>query len=339
MKKPFRVCATFAFALTSIALAQPPVSTGTAAAAAPKADAGPISFEVATIKHAIPLQEQALSGKMHIGVNIDKQQADIGGMSVQDLLTIAFKVKPHQVVGPDWLPVDRFDILAKMPQGATQDDLDRLMQSLLAERFGLKFHHEQREVPIYALVVGKGGIKMKEAEPVKPADAEGDAKEPDAPKKDEKGVMTFGSGDQKMTMRQTGEGRMEMRTGKNGNVKMVMEDGHMVMKMDRMTTEALAAAMSRFVDKPIIDMTELKGEYQMTLELTMEDMMNAARAQGMQIPTPPPGTPGAPAGGASDPSGGSIFNTVQKLGLKLEARKSPIDTIVIDRIEKTPTEN
>ncbi len=77
----------------------------------------------------------------------------------------------------------------------------------------------------------------------------------------------------------------------------------------------------------------------MTLELTMEDMMNAARAQGMQIPTPPPGAPGSPAAGASDPSGGSIFNTVQKLGLRLEARKSPIDTIVIDHIEKTPSEN
>ena len=60
-------------------------------------------------------------------------------------------------------------------------------------------------------------------------------------------------------------------------------------------------------------------------------MMNAVRAMGL------PGAP--PPGAASDPSSGSIFVAIQKLGLKLEPRKAPIKTIVIDHLEKTPTEN
>jgi uncharacterized protein (TIGR03435 family) len=71
----------------------------------------------------------------------------------------------------------------------------------------------------------------------------------------------------------------------------------------------------------------------------MADLMSAARAAGLPgVPQSGAATASA-ADAASDPSSGSVFTAVQKLGLKLEPRKAPLETIVIDHLEKTPTEN
>ena len=120
-------------------------------------------------------------------------------------------------------------------------------------------------------------------------------------------------------------------------------DGAMRLEASKMTMPALAETLSRFVDRPIIDMTELKGNYQVTLQLAMADMMNAARSAGMPVP---PGAMmrGGPQGGpptdsASDPAPSSIFAAVQQLGLRLEARKDAVETIVVDHLEKMPSEN
>jgi uncharacterized protein (TIGR03435 family) len=97
------------------------------------------------------------------------------------------------------------------------------------------------------------------------------------------------------------------------------------------------------VDKPVVDMTELKGNYQVALELSMEDMRNAARSAGVNIPAGALGgrggdAGGSPLGGAADPST-SIFSSIQQLGLKLDPRKTPVEILVVDRLEKTPSEN
>jgi uncharacterized protein (TIGR03435 family) len=104
----------------------------------------------------------------------------------------------------------------------------------------------------------------------------------------------------------------------------------------------LSEALSRFVDRPVVDMTELKGNFQVALEISMQEMMSAARTAGMAVPNGP-AAGGAdssrPAEAAADPSGGTILTSVQALGLKLEPRKAPLDLIVIDRADKMPTEN
>jgi uncharacterized protein (TIGR03435 family) len=122
---------------------------------------------------------------------------------------------------------------------------------------------------------------------------------------------------------------------------MTMADGHMRMELSKMTLAGLADVLSRFVDKPVVDMTDLKGNYQMAIDLTMEDLQNVARAQGMMIPALPAGggSSASRPDTASDPSGSSIFSTVQQMGLRLEARKAPIETIVVDHVEKVPSEN
>src|SRR5947209_15801513 len=79
-------------------------------------------FEVATIKPAAPLNPAMVAaGKLHVGMNVDQARVDIGFLSLADLIQTAYKVKRYQVSGPDWMGQQRFDILAKMPEGATKE--------------------------------------------------------------------------------------------------------------------------------------------------------------------------------------------------------------------------
>src|SRR2546422_535192 len=125
----------------------------------------PPVFEVASIKEvrAPSSVENTLAGQFHIGINIDGSRADYGFMSLADLIPYAYRVKRYQVSGPSWMIETRWDILAKIPQGQSADRAPEMMQDLLAERFKLSIHRENREQSVYALVVGKGGLKIKEA--------------------------------------------------------------------------------------------------------------------------------------------------------------------------------
>jgi uncharacterized protein (TIGR03435 family) len=129
------------------------------------------------------------------------------------------------------------------------------------------------------------------------------------------------------------------------------QDGAMHLETSKTTMAMFAEMLSRFVDRPVVDMTELKGTYQVALDLSMADMMNAAKASGMMPPggMPGPGLGGGPGGdpggrgpaiaAGSDAAPSAIFANIQQLGLKLEPRKSPVTTLVIDHAEKMPTEN
>jgi uncharacterized protein (TIGR03435 family) len=272
-----------------------------------------------------------------MGMRVDKALVDISSLPLSQLINLAFKTKQYQVTGPSWLTaspmgMDRFDIRATLPEGATEKDVPEMLQALLVERFKLVFHRESAEMPIYALLVGKGGPKMKEAAPdpePAPSGPGGEAVKDNQP-------QFSGRPDQK--------GGMVIRGGPGGNMKMSMQEGTMHMESDKMGMAQLADMLSPFLDHPIVDMTELKGNYQVSLELTMADMMNAARAQGMAMGPGPGGPGGGPGGaampeGAPDPGSSSVFRNVQQLGLKLEARKSEIGKLIIDHLEKTPTEN
>jgi uncharacterized protein (TIGR03435 family) len=93
--------------------------------------------------------------------------------------------------------------------------------------------------------------------------------------------------------------------------------------------------------KPVVDESGLTGHYEVSLSLSLTDLMAAARSQGLNAPG---GNPGAPGGGtmeASDPggAGSSVYASVEKLGLKLEPRKAVVQQLVVTSAEKTPTEN
>jgi uncharacterized protein (TIGR03435 family) len=287
---------------------------------------------------------------------------------------LAYKVKRHQVVAPDWVFTERYDILAKMPEGSNKDQVPEMLQLLLAERFGLKFHRESKEQSIYALVVGKGGHKMKEAPPDedgakssanadKPKDGDKkDADKKDSDKKDDngepkepakpapppgKGGMVFEAGgtQARVTQNSDGKGATVAIAGK-GSIKMSMgENGAMRMEFTKLDMAGLSEMLARFCDRPVVDMTEIKGSYQVAIEMSMEMMRSMAMKAGMGMAMMQGGGGGGGDAGradaaptAADPSG-SIFSSVQQLGLKLDPRKQAVDTIFVDKLEKTPTEN
>ena len=294
------------------------------------------TFEVATVRLAPPLNpaQIAAGGKVHIGISIDKARVDIG-LPLAGVITQAFKAKAYQLQLPDFLTKEQqmYDILASMPEGATQDDVPEMLQNLLKERFGMQYHKETKVRDVYALIQGKGPLKFQAVEMSAPP-AAGDTA---------KGTQAIQTLNGAANIQQSANGvTITSRGGSQapgiGAVKQtITPDGHIQAEMES-TMAAFADQISQFVDKPIVDQTELNGVYQLKIELNMADVIAVARARGMNIPAAP-NAPGGLAGAASDPGGSSIFDAVQKLGLKLEARKLPVEMIVIDKIEKTPTEN
>jgi uncharacterized protein (TIGR03435 family) len=298
-------------------------------AALASAQGGP-SFEVATIKPSGPLDAQKIiSGQAQIGVNATKGRVTMGFVSLSALIMQAYKIKPVQLSGPAWLNETRFDITATYPEGATNEQLPEMLQRLLVERFGLTSHWLTEEKNVYALEVDKGGHKLKEAAP--PAQPTGSEPKPD---------LVVGSGDNAMSVRQT-SGGVTMSNSKMGEMKVIPRpDGSMRMEIGKMTMEEFADTLTTLVDRPVIDKTELKGSYQVALEMAMADLLQVAQKSGaLSAMGPETAAALAKLPGSSDPSSNSVFTSVQKLGLRLESQKNPIKMLVVDKISKTPTEN
>ena len=324
--------------------------------APPPTPQGPAAFEVATIKQSPPMDpSKMMSGQMRVGVKIDGARAEYHFLSLADLICAAYKIKSYQLTGPDWMKTTRWDIQATLPDGTTPEQANVMLQALLKERFKLEIHRETKDHNIYALVQAKGGHKLKEAEP-DPAPASAvTAGEADPPKDDAKdskgpggGTMTVNG--EKMSIKQTSNGAI-IKGGDGGTTKVSMNNGLMHMEMAKVAMPAFAEMLTRFVDRPVTDETQLKGKYQVAIDISMADMISVAKQAGMGagMGGPPPGAgPGAvvgiggprPAEGASDPGGSSsIFAAVEQMGLKLSPRKGPVELIVVDHLEKTPTEN
>ncbi len=298
--------------------------------------AKPVAFEVATIRAAPPTMEviqQIQSGKAKIGMTVDEGRVDMGFQSPGDLIRIGFRVKQYQIQGPDWMAQPRFEIQAKIPAGVSKDLVPEMLQSLLAERFKLTYHREKKELPVYALIVGKGGLKLTAA-----SDA------PEAPLPDAPGAMSIGTEKGPMKIVQDGKGGSEVQGGQfGGTMRTSVSATGIHLEITKAKIAELVDLLTGLVDKPVVDMTDLKGAYQVTLDLPMDDLMilaqrNAAQL-GIQLPAQPQAAGANPADLASTPGGAAIFQAIEKMGLKLDARKAPVDVIVVDHLEKAPTDN
>ena len=127
-------------------------------------------FEVASIKPADP-NARGMRVQMAPGGRLTAS-----GVTVKFLIQQAYNVKDFQITGgPNWIGSDRYDISTKAEgEGQiTPEQLRPMMQALLADRFKLTFHRETKEMPVYALVVGKNGPKMHESERAPDGDREG----------------------------------------------------------------------------------------------------------------------------------------------------------------------
>jgi uncharacterized protein (TIGR03435 family) len=256
-----------------------------------------VAFEVASIKPSDPQP----TGQLRIGMRSDAGQLNYANVSLRDCIRIAYRVKDFQIEGSDALDGQRFDIDAKYPSGVSQDQIPEMLQALLAECFHLTLHRTDREHAIYALIVGKNGAKLKPAE-VPTGNAPGGRPGPQP-----------------------------------GGMQVQVDGAGAHLKAASATLSRLADMISRFSEKPVIDMTGIEGLYEFDLVFSPDSLQRVRQDAGGALP-PPPGSHG---GGidAQEGQAGSIYDSVTRYGLKLEARKAQMPVLMVDRIEKMPTEN
>jgi uncharacterized protein (TIGR03435 family) len=304
------------------------------------------SFEVATIKPAQPIDQAKLlaalqnGGRMPIGARIYSNRAEYLNMDLKGLLMYACGVKLFQITGPDWMSATRFDIVAKMPEGSTREDAPKMLQSLLEDRFKLTMHRIGVEHPVLALVVGKGGPKLKassekpvaidEDAPLKPGELNMDG--PDGPVR-AKVDMTTGNSVVDMGLK----GKMSRR------LNPATQSMHIDFSMT--TMGGFAAMLTQLMSQlgggapglQVVDMTGIKGNYDGSLEISLADTPVGAPIVGAPIGIVAPGN--VPVAADTGGGGASLTDAVQSIGLKLEPRNAVMDQLIVDHLEKAPTEN
>jgi uncharacterized protein (TIGR03435 family) len=247
----------------------------------------PLAFEVATVKPAAP-QGNEVRG----GMRIDQGRLTAAYASLRDLMARAYEVKAPQITGPAWIDTERYDVNAKLPEGAPREQVAAMLRTLLEQRFQLKMHRETKEMPVYELVKGKAELKLdKAAEPTAPA---------------------------RVTMEGQGDGVMHAA-------------------INSASMSQFSDMLGRWTDRPVIDKTGIADKFDLKLDLSLEELSRSRSANVVLI-----GGPAAAGSSGTAPDGGptgSLFTSVQKLGLKLEARRAPLDLIIVDKAEKVPLEN
>jgi len=310
--------------------------------AAPAAPATPAAvFDVASVRQAAPIDREAMlatlrSGRRPESMHVEGSRATFTYMSLKELIAYAYKVRTFQVSGPDWLNTDRFDIAAKLPEGATKDDVPAMLKALLAERFQLTAHLETKEHPVLGLMAAKGGAKLQEA-PMPPPIDDSAALKP--------GETIVDTTDGPMHLTRNTDGSTTYNMGARGSFTLRVDGdtGTMHMGGSGMTMTGLAMMLTTLGGgngRQVVDMTSLGGHYDLAVEFSLSDLVASLRDQGLDIPGGPGGGGGGGGSSASDPGGDrTIADALQKEGLKLEKSKANIMQLMVDRAEKLPTEN
>jgi uncharacterized protein (TIGR03435 family) len=307
------------------------------------------TFEVASIRPAAPLDRAKLMAAIQngetprLGARVDGARAEYLYVSLQDLIVLAYNVKPYQITGPDWLASQRFDIFAKLPDGASKDDAPKMLQALLEDRFKMALHRESKEHPMLALVVGKEGPKMK-ASPANPPPIDASA-----PLKPGEKQIDSPDGPVRMTAGKDAiSGTINMGAKGSQTISADADKKSIGIEASQLTMEGLAGMLTALSQanggQEVKDMTGLQGNYQVAISFSLADMRSDVRSvlQEKMGVNPPAEAAGAamPADAASDPGGASsLSKSLESMGLKLESRKVMVEQLVIDHAEKTPTEN
>jgi len=286
-------------------------------------------FEAATVKPWV----QPTDGRFMFGTRGGPGSSDPGrfsstGMSMRDLIATAYQVKRTQVVGPAWIDSERYDVVATMAPTTTKAEFGAMMQKLLAERFKLETHRDKKQMEAFVLTVGKKGPKMKEAAEV-PAPKEGDPKPNDGP--------PLPPNPAQMKMGKDGFPQMPAGRGGRGPM-MIMMPGKAKLTAQGQTMEEFAGSLERFLNMPVVDQTGLKAKYDFEL-VFKPDMQQMMGGRGPMMMAPPPGG-GGEMRHPDDSDAAELPTAVQEqLGLKLDAQKTMVEVVSVDKGEKVPVEN
>ena len=266
-----------------------------------------LEFEVASIR---PSNLQG--AQFTAGVHVDGAQVQFSLVPLITYIGYAYDVRNYQIAGPDWLRSEFFDIVAKLPDPSAAKQRSEMLRSLLADRFGLKVHRETRDFPVYVLEVAKSGLNVKE-QPRDPA-SEVDEKVPSN--------VTV-SGDRAGTTFNLGGGSF-FSAGEKG------------IEGRKLSMAAFAYLLTPFLDHPTVDKTGLKGVYDFVFDISPEDLraMGIRSAVNAGVPLPP-----QMLRALDNASGDSLIESLRKLGLTLVSRKEPLEVIVVDAMQKVPTDN
>jgi uncharacterized protein (TIGR03435 family) len=285
---------------------------------APPWDAPHLEFEVASVK-------TNKSGPAMMAMRTLPNSFNVTNVPLRLLITQAYRLSGYQMVGaPSWIDSERFDIVAKAPEGSRPDQTMLMLRGLLAERFKLRVHSETRETQIYALTLarndGKLGPKLSKSTDdcekilaerratAAAARAGGAGPVPFTPPgPNEKPVCTI---------------NMRPTPVPNGMPLLTFKGGGQPMQM-------LVSQISQFLNKRVVDRTGLTGLYDFELQFSMGGQMLTTQAPGA-------GTGAAPTAPIDD--GPTMFDAVRELGLKLESERGPVEHLVIDSVER-PTED
>jgi bla regulator protein BlaR1 len=265
----------------------------------------PLAFETASVK-------PNKSGAEERYIRIDPRGGSftVVNMQLRQLITFAYQIQSFQLEGgPDWIPSDRFDILAKPERevpstGAFfggQEPFRMMLRTLLADRFKLVMHKETKELPIFELVLaredGTLGPRLRPAAVDCAARAAAAAKG-EAPPPASSGPPGPGS------------------CGMNMNPVSVRGGG--------VTLAMLASLLEGPAQRLVIDRTGLAGNWDLEVNYTPDPS---------QVP------PGVELPPGIDPNGPSLFTAIEEqLGLKLRPARGPVEVLVIDSVQR-PTPN
>ncbi len=258
------------------------------------------AFEVASVKLSGPESKRNSGGGPGTS---DPGQYHYYSARLRDLIATAYHVQYFQILGKVAIDRETFDVVAKVPAGATRDELRSMMQNLLAERFHLKVHKESREFPAWELTVAASGLKLKESSAT--AETATSSPRPSPPQADSDGFPVLPSDKPGFAVRYT------------------IVDGFVVGRLAarQQPVTVLTGSYGLQDDPPIVDKTGLTGKYDFKLEFSREP-------------------PGAPQAEAKVPPVPDLFTAVQQqLGLQFKARKLPFDVIAVESVDRTPTEN
>jgi uncharacterized protein (TIGR03435 family) len=221
-------------------------------------------------------------------------------VALREMILAIYKVQPYQVIGaPSWDLSERFDIVAKPPEGMkpTADDAAAMWKGLLADRFKLAVHTETRDEPIYALVMARSDRRLGPQFHQSSVDCSGPRPAPQQPGgRPFCGIRNF-----------------------FGNIS-----------AGAVTMERFAQVLVPSVGRPVFDRTDLTGRFDFDVlyhpgptEFPGVDLAAVGAAGARQgLTLPPDDSP-------------SLFTAVQEqLGLKLESTKGPVDVLVIDHVER-----
>lgn len=260
-------------------------------------------FDVSSIR---PRPEQP-ECEIVTGTQIEPGRIRLEYASLADCIALAYRVSRDRIVGPEWLATTRFDIAATLPAGATRRQVPEMMQALLDRRFRLRMHRETRESAGYALLA-RSEAKLEPATP-----------DPEA-------------ADQPLTETLNGSGAGIFVSLPSGAGYTLQKSGF---EFRKMTMAMVADALSLFVGRPVVDATAMAGHFNITLEASPDMRILTVRyGASVGVPVPPEALQFA-----NNVSGDTIAPALRRVALSLEAKRLPLEVIVVDSIDREPTDN